>query len=163
MSCLPDWLHPWRWYAATVIIEALSRHCVLRESARSIGARFGRPANSETWKSLRRWRVQLLISPTLWGWLGPRLGIRKPASGRQQCHLYIERLLAEAGQRIRTGAEWLDELATAVRRTLQDVVHNRKTAGNIRQFPSGQPSPSTPAPNREAPPTEEVSGTDPPR
>jgi len=163
MSCLPDWLHPWRWYAATVIIEALWRHCVLRESARSIGARFGRSANSETWKSLRRWRVQLLISPTLWGWLGPRLGIRKPAAGREQGRLYIERLLAEAGQGIRTGVEWLDELATAVRRTLQDLVHKRKTAGNIRQFPPGQPSRLSPAPSREASPTEKVSGTDPPR
>jgi hypothetical protein len=163
ISRLPDWLHPWRWYAATVIIEALWRHCILRESSRSIGADFGRPEDATDWASLFRWRGQLLISPTLWGWLGPRLGIRKPAKGREQGYLYIERLLAEAGQRIRTGADWLDELTTAVRRTLQDLVHNRKTAGNIRQFPPGQPSPSSPAPSREASPTEGVSGTDPPR
>jgi hypothetical protein len=29
MSRLPDWLHSWRWYAATVIIEALFRHAIL--------------------------------------------------------------------------------------------------------------------------------------
>jgi hypothetical protein len=63
MSRLPDWLHPWRWYAATVIIEALYRHLILRESARAIGIRFGRSHESSGWRSLRRWRKQLLISP----------------------------------------------------------------------------------------------------
>lgn len=161
-SRLPDWLHPWRWYAATVIIEALWRHCVWRESARTIGARFGRPPDMPDWASLLRWRGQLLISPTLWGWLGPRLGVRQPAAGRAQGHLYLERLLAEAGHRIRGGAEWLGELATAVRRTLQDVVHNRKTAANLRAFPPGRPFASPPGVSREAFPTEKGSGTDPP-
>jgi hypothetical protein len=162
ISRLPDWLHPWRWYAATVMIEALWRHCILQESSRSIGVRFGRPEDAMTWRSLRRWRFQILISPTLWGWLGPRLGIRKPAAGREQGHQYIERLLAEAGQRIHGGIEWLDELATAVRRTLRDVVHNRKTAGNIRQFPPERPSPSSPGSTRKPFPTQKGSGTDPP-
>lgn len=163
ISRLPDWLHPWRWYAATVIIEALWRHCILQESSRSIGARFGRPADALEWASLFRWRVQLLISPTLWGWLGPRLGIRKPAAGRKQGHLYIERLLAEAGQRIGGGVEWLNELATAVRQTLRDLVHDRKTAGTIRQFPPGHRSPSPPGSTRKVLPTEKGSGPDPPR
>src|SRR5919109_626057 len=44
MSRLPDWLHPWRWYAATVIIEALYRHLILKEPARAISLRFGRSA-----------------------------------------------------------------------------------------------------------------------
>jgi len=162
ISRLPDWLHPWRWYAATVIIEALWRHCILRESSRSIGARFGRPEDAPDWASLFRWRVQLLISPTLWGWLGPRLGIGKPAAGREQGHLYIERLLAEAGQRLGGGVQWLSELATAVRRTLQDLVHGRKRAGSIRQFPPGSRSPSPPGPPRKALPTEKGSGPDPP-
>ena len=163
ISRLPDWLHPWRWYAAPVIIEALWRHSVLRESSRTIGARFGRPADALGWASLLRWRVQLLISPTLWGWLGPRLGIRKPAATREQGHLYIERLLAEAPHRIGGGVQWLNELATAVRRTLQNLVHDRKTAGTIRQFPPGYRSPSPPGSTRQALPTEKGSGTDPPR
>jgi hypothetical protein len=78
MSRLPDWLHPWRWYAATVIVEALYRHLMLRETARAIGARLGRDKDTQEWRSLRRWRAQLLVSPTLWGWLGARL-----ASGSQ--------------------------------------------------------------------------------
>jgi hypothetical protein len=62
MSLLPDWLLPYRWYAATAIIEALYRHCILRETAVSIGFRFGRPDDATEWKSLRRWQKQLLRS-----------------------------------------------------------------------------------------------------
>jgi len=163
ISRLPDWLHPWRWYAATVIVEALWRHCVLQEeSARVIGVRFGRPADALTWKSLFRWRSQILIFPTLWGWLGPRLGIRKPAADREQGQLYLGRLLAEVGQRLGAGVEWVQELPASVRRTLQDLVHNRKKAGTIRQFPPGYPSLSSPTPKRDGLPTEKGSGTDPP-
>src|SRR5213593_4300279 len=77
MSCLPDWLHPWRWYAATVFIEALYRHLILEEPVRAISVRFGRIGDVGEWRSLRR-RAQLLVSPTLWGWMGLRLGIRQP-------------------------------------------------------------------------------------
>jgi hypothetical protein len=107
MSLLPDWLHPWRWYAATTIIEALYRHCVLLESASAISARFGRQPDATEWKSLRRWRGQLLISPTLWGWLGPRLGVTKAAVNKIEGKVHIERLLAEAGLVIRTGCSSL--------------------------------------------------------
>jgi hypothetical protein len=69
MNRFPDWLHPWRWYAGTVIIEALLRRCILMESEISIAVLFGRPQDSTEWKSLRRWRTQLLISSTLWGCL----------------------------------------------------------------------------------------------
>ena len=51
MSLLPDRLHPWRWYAGTVIIEALFRHCILLESAAAIGSRFGRPEDSMEWEA----------------------------------------------------------------------------------------------------------------
>lgn len=163
ISRLPDWLHPWRWYAAPVIIEALCRHCLLQESSRSIGIRFGRPEDASEWASVFRWRGQLLISPTLWGWLGPRLGVHKPAADREEGRLYLERWLAEAGQRLGGGVAWLHELATPVRRTLQDLVHNRKAAGTLRQFPPGPRSPSSPGQTHNALPTEKGSGPDPPR
>jgi hypothetical protein len=162
MSRLPDWLHPWRWYAATVIIEALWRHCVLGESAAVIGARFGRPPDAAGWLSLRRWRSEILISPTLWGWLGRRLGISQPAASRKQGHLYLERLLAQAGARLREGVQWFEELATAVRRTLEGVVHHRKTAGCLGSFPAGGDSASSPGRSRRTLPTEEDSGPAPP-
>ena len=146
-----------------MIIEALWRHCLLKESSRSIGARFGRPPEALEWASLFRWRVQLLISPTLFGWLGPRFGVSKPAAGRAQGHLYLERLLAEAGHRIGGRVDGLNELATAVRQPLGDLVHARRTAGTLRHVPPGPRSPSPPGKTRTAFPTEKGSGRDPPR
>ena len=137
MSLLPDWLHPWRWYAGTVIVEALYRHCILRESACSIGARFGRPEGATEWRSLRRWRKQLLISPTLWGWLGPRLGTAKPATNRNEGRTYLERLLAEGGQGVRSGIHAVEGLSGSVRKTLRDLVHNRKNAWPLKHFLPG--------------------------
>ncbi len=118
MSLLPDWLHPWRWYAGPAIVEALFRHCILREPAGSIGARFGRPEGAAEWRSLRRWRKQLLTSPTLWGW--------------------------------------------SVRRTLRDLVHNRKTAWPLKHFLPGVLSAGLPDRLCRSLPTEEDSGPDPP-
>src|SRR3989454_11174988 len=95
MSRLPDWLHPWRWYAAVVIIEALYRHLILGETAGLISVRFGRSGEASEWRSLRRWRTQLLVSPTLGGWLGSRLGVRQPAESRDHGRLHLSRVLGE--------------------------------------------------------------------
>ena len=162
MSLLPDWLHPWRWYAGTVIIEALFRHCILMESAVSIGARFGRPEDAVEWRSLRRWREQLLISPTLWGCLGPRLGITKPAANRNEGKTRLERLLAEGGCIARSGILALEEVSGAVRKTLRDLVHDRKKAWSLKSFLPGFLSSDSSAPLRPASPTEKDSGPDPP-
>jgi hypothetical protein len=157
MSLLPDWLLPYRWYAATSIVEALYRHCILQESAVSIGVRFGRPADATEWKSLRRWRKQLLISPTLWGWLGPRLGATHPAADRNEAKNYIGRLLAEGWH---DGA--MEKLHDAVRRTLRDLVHNRKTAWPLRRFLPGLFSNGFQDSVRCTVPTEKDSGPGPP-
>lgn len=158
MSRLPDWLHPWRWYAATVIIEALYRHCILLESAGSIGALFGRPQDATEWKSLRRWRKQFLVSPTLWGWLGPRLGITKSASDRSEGRTYLERLLAEGGHIARAGILAFEEISMTARKTLRDLVHNRKKAWPLRSFrPGSFPSGSSARLSRTLP-TEKDSG-----
>ena len=162
MSLLPDWLHPWRWYAGTVIIEALFRHCILLESAVAIGARFGRPEDAVEWKSLRRWRGQLLISPTLWGWLGPRLGVTTPAANRNEGKTRLERLLAEGGCIARSGILALEEVSGAVRKTLRDLVHDRKKAWSLKSFLPGFLSSDSSARLRPASPTEKDSGPDPP-
>jgi hypothetical protein len=162
MSLLPDWLHPWRWYAGTVIVEALFRHCVLQESAAVIGARFGRPDNATEWKSLRRWRRQLLVSPTLWGWLGPRLGATKPAVSRIEGKIRLIRLLAEGGCMIRSGMVTQQAIPGAVRRTLRDLVHDRKRAWPLRVFRPGLLTSDSSARLPSALPTEEDSGRDPP-
>ena len=162
MSLLPDWLHPWRWYAGPAIIEALYRHCILRESAVSIGIRFGRSEDSKEWKSLRRWRKQLLISPTLWGWLGPRLGAIKPAIDRDEGKTYLERLLAEGWHQAQSKAEAIGELKETVRRTLRDLVHNRKNAWPLKRFLPGLLPDGLRRRLRRGLPTEEDPGPGPP-
>src|SRR3989442_10979813 len=97
MSRLPDWLHPWRWYAATVIIEALYRHLILRETPCTIGIRFGRSREANQWRSLRRWRGQVLLAPTLWGWPRWRLGVGGPGPTQNQGRVAVAPVLGEMG------------------------------------------------------------------
>jgi hypothetical protein len=139
MSRLPDWLHPGRWYAATVIVEALYRHLILKEPARAIGVRFGRMGDAGEWRSLRRWRKQLLVSPTLWGWLGSRLGIGRPAQTQHEGRLHLTRLLGEMRIGWESAAKVLEKLAAAVRRSLRSLVHNRREAWPVTQFRPGIP------------------------
>ena len=74
ISILPDQAHPYRWYAAVAILQALWLHLLLGATAREVSSRF-RGVASSSWRSLRRWGQQLLQSPTLWGWLGRSLGV----------------------------------------------------------------------------------------
>jgi hypothetical protein len=154
MSRLPDWLHPWRWYAATVIIEALYRHLILQEAACAISVRFGRNGGGE-WRSLRRWRAQLLSSPTLWGWLGSRLGITGPAENRKQGQQHLSRLLGEMRIAYESVATVVDELAAAARRSLSGLVHNRRAAWPVVQFRPGIDSGSHSATKPIVAPTEQ--------
>ena len=163
MSRLPDWLHPWRWYAATVIIEALYRHLILRETACTIGIRFGRSREANQWRSLRRWRAQLLLSPTLWGWLRSRLGIGEPAQTQHQGRLYLTRLLGEMRIGWQSAAKVFDELTAAVRGSLRGLVHNRRQAWPVTQFRPGIGSDSDSGVKPPALPTEEDPVRGPPR
>jgi hypothetical protein len=162
MSLLPDWLHPRRWYAGPAIIEALYRHCVLLESASVISARFGRNPEATEWKSLLRWRRQLLLSPTLWGWLGPRLGVSKPAGSKLEGKIHVERLLAEGRLVLGRGSNGFEHMATAVRRTLRDLIHDRKWAWHLRRYLPGKSLITVPGPMNIALPTEKDSGPGPP-
>ena len=162
MSRLPDWLHPWRWYAAAVIIEALCRDLILGETARAIGVRFGRSGDASEWRSLRRWRAQLLASSSLWGWLRMRLGVRAAARSREQGRLHLMRFLGEMNIKPGSVVTVLAELCAAVRATVSGLVHNRRQAWLVGRFQPGlsrQPdSGSTPM----ALPTEKDSGPGPP-
>jgi hypothetical protein len=161
MSRLPDGLHPWRWYAATVIVEALYRHLILGETAHVIGVRFGRHARE--WRSLRRWRAQLLVSPTLWGWLGSRLGISRSAENRKQGRLHLSRLLGEMRVAWESATRVLGELAAAVRASLRGLVHNRRQAWPATRFRPGTGWGSDPGSKPMALPTEEDPVRGPPR
>jgi hypothetical protein len=136
MSRLPDWLHPWRWYAATAIVEALYRYWILGETARQVGVRLGRRGETDRWQSLRRWGGQLLRLPTLWGWLGQRLGVK--ARGKtHEVRQDLSRFLGEIRMAWQAAAGVFDELAAAVRASLSDVVHNRRAAWLAAQFRPG--------------------------
>jgi hypothetical protein len=162
MSRLPDWLHPWRWYAAAVIIEALCRDLVLGETARAIGVRFGRGKDDSRWRSLRRWRAQLLVSPTLWGWLGLRLGVRSGAVSREQGRRHLTRFLGEMNVEMGLRAKAVPELCGAVRATLGGRIHNRLEAWLLGRFRPGTVPGSDSGLTPMALPTEKDSGRDPP-
>ena len=92
ISVLPDVLLPWRWYAAPVIFNALWRHLV--EEARECELRKHFGVAVERWRSLRRWRRQLLVR--LWFWYGPRLGATGDATTRAEGRRRLVWLRAEA-------------------------------------------------------------------
>src|SRR5262245_23671750 len=80
ISIFVDLLHPRRWYSGAVILETLRLHLVEGRKEPEIRKEFGPEIESESWRSLRRWRGQLL--DPLWKWLAPRLGFRGPATSR---------------------------------------------------------------------------------
>ena len=162
MSRLPDWLHPWRWYAAAVIIEALCRDLILGETARAIGVRFGRSGDASQWRSLRRWRAQLLVSPTLWGWTGMRLGVRATARSREQERLHLMRFLGEMNIKPESAMKVLAELCAAVRASLSGLVHEGRQAWLLARFRPGMTRRPDSGSMPMALPTEKDSGPGPP-
>jgi hypothetical protein len=98
-----------------------------------------------------------LVSPTLWGWLGSRLGVIDSAADRQQGAIYLVRLLADAGQHALSGIEGVREIWLTARRTLSKLIHNRKRAWLAGHFPPGAESLGSPAAIRPSLPTEKDS------
>ena len=93
INILSDHLHPRRWYSGGAILEALRLHLLDGLSEREIRERFGIAVDSESWRTLRRWRSELLM--TLWYWLARRLGVRGKARTRDDGRLRLRRLFAE--------------------------------------------------------------------
>ncbi len=82
INILSDHLHPRRWYGGGAILEALELHLLKDLSEREIRKRFGITVDSESWRTLRRWRSELLL--TLWYWLARRLGVRGTGQDSQR-------------------------------------------------------------------------------
>ena len=97
ISVLSDHLHPGRWYAAGTILEALRLHLLEGASEVEIRRRFGIELDAESWRSLRRWRSQLLV--TLWYWLARRLGALTEPATRSEGRRRLRRLLSEGPAR----------------------------------------------------------------
>jgi len=94
LSILADSLHPGRWYAAGSILDALRMHLIEGAPERQVREHFGVESDSEVWRSLRRWRRQLL--DRLFGWLGRTFGCIGPATTRSEGVARLRRLFAEA-------------------------------------------------------------------
>lgn len=94
ISVLSDYLHPRRWYAAVVILEALRRHLIDGKTEAEVRRQFRVEEPEGSWRSLRRWRCGLLVM--LWFWLGKRLGATTPATTRSEGRRRVVALLAEA-------------------------------------------------------------------
>jgi len=118
ISLIADLLHPRRWYSGAAILEALRLHLIEHRAEREVRKTFGPEIDSESWRSLRRWRRQLL--EPLWNWLAPRLGFTGPALTREEGRRRLARLLREGGeiQPERSGAG-----SAAAPRLTRDTVH----------------------------------------
>ena len=94
INILSDYLHPRRWYYGGAILEALRLHLLEGLSEREIRERFGIAVDTESWRSLRRWRSELLM--TLWYWLARRLGCHGKARTRDDGRRRLRQLFVEA-------------------------------------------------------------------
>ncbi len=94
IGVLPPQLHPRQRYSADAIFDALGQHLVERKPAREVRQKItGRASASGSWRTLHRWRCNLLSR--LWGWLGARLGVRGPARSRREARRRLFSLAAE--------------------------------------------------------------------
>lgn len=120
MSVLPSWVHPWRWYAAPVISEALWRDGVLGESSTTIRSMFALwvpDAARSPWRTLARWRRDVLNSPTLFGWIGV-------GSGGAGLMVRLMRLLFLNPAGVADISRWApDEVRRRARAALAGTIH----------------------------------------
>jgi hypothetical protein len=118
ISILPDLVHPRRWYGAWAILTALVLHLVRGTTAREVAERAEVVVESLEWRTLARWRRQLLDG--LWGWWGRRLRARGPAD-REEGRRRLLRLLAEAD----ATPSMLRSMPRAARALVRGTVHAR--------------------------------------
>ena len=93
ITVLPDFLHPRRWYAAPAILYALCLHLLDSVTEAQIRRRLHFSIDSESWRSLRRWRSQLFVPLFHWQALTP---IQGPAETRHEGRRRLRLLLNEA-------------------------------------------------------------------
>lgn len=110
IGLLPDLLHPRRWWSAVAILWVLSRHLITGWTVRTISEHLELSVGETPWRTVRRWRRQLL--ERLWPGWGRMLGCRDPAPDREEGRRRLLRLLAQAGWE--PGREPEAELARAL-------------------------------------------------
>ena len=101
-SVLPHWLLPRYTYTAPVILSGLHDYYVANKTAAAVTAEFGLIQPKHGWRTLRRWGCAFLLSASLWGWLGARLGAGKQTvRSRRQVRILLGRFFVSFSDRIR--------------------------------------------------------------
>ncbi len=93
ISVLPSEIHPYRWYAAPMILFGLFQRLVLGKKPEEVHRLLDGWGEGRGWKTLRRWRRDLLFK--LWGWWAPRLGFRGEAHTQEEGACRLGRLLGQ--------------------------------------------------------------------
>lgn len=151
-SVLPHWLLPRFQYTAPLVLTSLSRYHVDGETARSVTAQFGLNAPKLGWGTLHRWSSAFLVSTILWGWLGPRLGVRKGTSrSRDQVRVHLERFMRSFTDRVKPNTT--SAIPEIVRLSLNGRVFDGGKAWSSLHPPCGRIRASTPHRTRPGPPT----------
>ncbi len=120
VSILPDELHPRRWYSAAAILLALSLSLLRGKLADEVRRHFGAQSENRRWRTLERWKRQLLCS--LWAWRAAELGhaAASPPRDDVESASRLRRLLNRHGASDRSPP---DEIAAAARAATTNTAH----------------------------------------
>lgn len=152
-SVLPHWLLPRYTYTAPVILSSLHGYYVADKTAAAVTAGFALSQPKHGWRTLRRWGCAFLLSATLWGWLGTRLGARKhTVRSRRQVRILLERFFLSFTERIELRTA--PDIAQVVRQSLGHMVFDDRNARSSLHRRSGAPSAFFPRRAQLAPPTQ---------
>jgi len=116
ISVLPDDLYPGRWYAGLTILMSLVLSILHDVADTEVCHRCRGPVETQGWKTLERWRRQIL-SP-LWSWMAQQLG--GPPGDRDQRGVRLRRLLSQHSAGADSSLENLDQVA---RRLVVSTAH----------------------------------------
>jgi hypothetical protein len=132
ISVQPDDLYPGRWYCGMAIIMSLVLSLLGGKSDADVRERVAGSGESRGWKTLERWRRQLL-SP-LWSWLARQLGVGGPPGDREESRQRLQRLLSLHGVDTDGLAE---ESAQCAQHLVVATAHVGSVGFEIRRGPPG--------------------------
>lgn len=130
ISVHPDGLYPGRWYAGVAILLGLVLSLLEGKADQEIRERIAGAREARGWKSLERWRRQLL-SP-LWSWLARQLGASGRPGDRKASRRRLWRLLSLHGAGTDSVSEAADQVA---RQLVVATAHVRSVGWEIHRGP----------------------------
>ena len=160
-SVLPHWLLPRYEYTAPVILSSLQDYYGGEKTAAAVTAEFGLSEAKNGWRTLRRWSSAFLLSATLWGWLGARLGAGKDTNrSREQVRILLARFFVSFADRVEHNVA--PDIARVVRQSLGHMVFDGKEARSSIHGHRGEKSPFSPQKPRLFQPTHGAGAPRPP-